>query len=376
LASVGFGLLLAACGSEALDTGQRKSESEPAAIPTAIELFQLFPAQPTWSATALAFDPQRREELWVTLRHFPSDDPCTEAVSVGCANLIGRVALVREATSVTPTMTIKQDGNAWHFMRRPTAISFGDNGNLGTCGEARTDNYEDEADDYSGPVLWSSDPAIFGAKPKSGQNGTHLDMLHESPFCMGIAHELNNAYWVVNGQAGALDRYDFHAPHVIGGEDHSDGELRRYVTGELLRVPEIPSHLALDHARGELYVADTGHMRIARLAIDSGVPGGDVPALEEIPVHRQVDDATFTDVVRPGLLTLPSGIAFADDKLLVTDNASSKLWWFDRSGAVLGSVDTGLPAGALGGVALGPDGKVYLSDLKLGVAYRVEALSE
>jgi hypothetical protein len=376
LASVGFGLLLSACSSEALDAGKPEPEPEPTAIPTAIQLFPLFPAQPNWSATALDFDPTRAGELWVTLRQFPSDDPCTEAVSIGCSKLIGRVALVREATSTSPAMTIKQDGNAWHFMRRPTAISFGDNGNLGTCGEARTDNYEDEVADYSGPVLWSSDPAIFGAKPQSGQNGTHLDMLHESPFCMGIAHERGNAYWVVNGQAGALDRYDFHDPHVIGGEDHSDGELGRYVTGELLRVPEIPSHLALDHTRGELYVADTGHARIARLAIESGVPGANLPTLEEIRVHRQMDDATFTDVVRPGVLGLPSGIAFADDKLLVTDNASSKLWWFARSGSVLGSVDTGLPAGSLGGVALGPDGKVYLSDLRLGVAYRVEPLSE
>jgi hypothetical protein len=64
---------------------------------------------------------------------------------------------------------------------------------------------------------------------------------------------------------------------------------------------------------------------------------------------------------------------FAEDRLLVTDNATSKLWWFARSGVALGSVDTGLPAGSLGGVTLGPDGKIYLSDLKLGVAYRVEA---
>jgi hypothetical protein len=269
-------------------------------------------------------------------------------------------------------MTIRQDGNAWHFMRRPTSIAFGDNGNLATCGEARTDNYEDEQADYSGPALWSSDPAIFGAKPTAEQNGTHIDMLHETPFCMGIAHERDNAYWTMNGQLGALDRYDFRTPHVVGGEDHSDGELLRYVTGQLARVAEIPSHLAFDSARRELYVADTGHGRIARLAIDSGVPGKDVPVLEVMVVHRQVDGATLEDVVGPGVLTLPSGVAFADDKLLVTDNATSKLWWFERDGTVLGSVDTGLAPGSLGGVAVGPDGQAYVSDLKLGTAYRVE----
>jgi hypothetical protein len=372
LASVGFGIALSACSSEALDSSEPPGPQVDA-IPDAIELVPLFAPQKNWSATALDFDKTRPGELWVTLRQFPSDDPCTEAVTIGCSKLIGQVALVRGATSDTPEMQIKRDGNAWHFMRRPTAIAFGDNGNLGTCGEARTDNYENEPADYSGPVLWSSDPAIFGADPKDGQNGTHLDMLHESPFCMGIAHEQGNAYWVVNGQAGSLDRYDFKAPHVIGGEDHSDGELGRYVVGQLARVPEIPSHLSLDRARGELYLADTGNARIARLRIDGGTPGADLPVLEPMPVHRLMDGAVLEDVVSAGVLVQPSGVAFTSDQLVVTDHATSKLWWFDRTGAVLGSLDTGLPEGSLAGVALGPDGKVYLSDMKLGVAYRVEA---
>ena len=63
--------------------------------------------------------------------------------------------------------------------------------------------------------------------------------------------------WVFNGKLGALDRYDFHAPHVVGGEDHADGELSRYVEGELERVPQVPSHLALDETAHDFYVADT-----------------------------------------------------------------------------------------------------------------------
>ena len=142
---------------------------------------------------------------------------------------IGEVALIQDATGDSPEVTMKEDGNAWHFMRRPTSIAFGTNGNLATCGEARTANYEDQPSNYNGPTLWSSDPAIFGVPPKPGQNGTHLDMLHETPFCMGIAHERDNVYWTFNGELGALDRYDFNEPHQIGGEDHADGELFRYV---------------------------------------------------------------------------------------------------------------------------------------------------
>jgi len=366
-------LTLSNCSSSPLDTPD-ESQAAPAAsaVPTRVELVRLFDPPPAWTATALAFDPLRTGELWVTLRRVPSNQACLETARAGCAALQGEVALVQGATSAAPSMKIKIDGNAWHFMRRPTSIAFGENGNLSTCGEARTDNYEDDASDYSGPVLWSSDPTIFGALPKADQNGTHLDMLHETPFCMGIAHERGNVYWAFNGKLGALDRYDFRAPHVIGGEDHSDGELTRYVQGQLKRVPEVPSHLALDRSRGQLYVADTAGGRILRLDIASGVPGADVPTLDPISIHRRVDGATLEELVAPGSLAAPSGIALTVDRVIATDNATSRIWWFKLDGSPLGSVATGLPAGSLSGVAVGPDGKLYLSDLLTGAAYRVE----
>jgi len=372
LLSAALALTLSNCSSTPLDTSDEGGAAPSPAVPARAELASLYDAPLAWTATALAFDPQRTGELWVTLRRVPSNLPCLETARSGCAALEGQVALVQGATSDAPALALKKDGNAWHFMRRPTSIAFGENGNLSTCGEARTDNYEDEAIDYSGPVLWSSDPTIFGAVPKPGQNGTHLDMLHESPFCMGIAYEQDNAYWVFNGKLGALDRYDFHVPHVIGGEDHSDGELHRYVEGQLARVPEVPSHLVLDRDRGRLYVADTAGGRIVALDIASGVLGGEVPTLDPIPVHRRMDGATLEEVVAPGVLDAPSGIALSGDRLIVTDNATSRIWWFELDGSVVGSLDTGLPAGSLSGVTLGPDGKLYLSDLLTGTAYRVE----
>lgn len=375
LLSALFALALANCSSSPLETSHGPDPLPPApAVPTSVELVPLYEAPVAWTATALAFDPLRSGELWVTLRRVPSNQPCLESARSGCAALEGEVALVKDATSATPSMTIKKDGNAWHFMRRPSSIAFGQNGNLATCGEARTDNYEDEAVDYSGPVLWSSDPTIFGARPQADQNGTHIDMLHESPFCMGIAHERDNVYWVFNGKLGALDRYDFHAPHAVGGDDHADGELSRYVEGQLERVPEVPSHLALDQDSGQLYVADTSGARILRLDIASGVPGAEVPTLDPIMVHRRMDGASLRAVVAPGSLTAPSGIALTADRLIVTDNATSRIWWFTVDGTPIGSVDTGLPAGSLSGIAVGPDDKLYLSDLLTGAAYRVEVL--
>ena len=338
------------------------------------ELVPLYDAPSGFSATALAFDPARSGELWVMLRQFPDSRPCTSIATeqTGCSTRIGQIALVKQATSESPATQLKRDGNGWHFLRRPTAIAFGDNGHLATCGEARTDNYEDDPIDYSGPVLWSSDPAIFGVKPEPAQNGTHIDMLHETPYCMGIAHESANVYFAFNGQLGAVDRYDFKSPHVVGGEDHADGELYRFLEGELLRTPEIPSHMMLEDAERKLYIADTGHGRVVRLNVDSGTPGEEVLAYDPIAVHLAMDGAVLEEVVAEGVLTSPSGILVSPRFLVVTDNASSTIHWFDHAGASLGSLHTGLPTGSLSGIAAGPDGKLYLSDLQTGTAYRVE----
>lgn len=377
LALVGALGLTIGCSSESLEPQERneKTDSPPGSVfPGAPILTTLYTPKAKRSATALAFNPLVEGELWVTLRQFPVDAPCTDTVSAGCNALIGEVAIVSDAGSGEPTTRIARDGNAWHFMRRPTSIAFGDNGNLATCPEARTGNYENEPADFAGPTLWSSDPAIFGVRPEPGQNGTHLDMLHSTPFCMGIAHEVDNVYWTFNGKLGALDRYDFNEPHVIGGEDHTDGELYRYVEGELLRVPEVPSHLVVDRSAGVLYVADTGNGRIASLDITAGTPIGDTePDYDGLAIHKRMGGAELVDVVPPGTLSRPSGLTLDGRTLLVTDNATSTIHAFDRDGTWLDAWETGLPEGSLAGITVGPDKKIYLSDLLTGSVYRIDS---
>lgn len=328
------------------------------------------------SATALAFNPTIEGELWVALRQFPSGLPCTQTVDTGCAALPGAMAVVSDATSAAPSAVIKEDGNSWHFMRRPAAIAWGDEQLFATCGESLTANYEDDDIPYTGPVLWSSDPAIFGVEPLPEQNGTHLDMLHETPYCMGIAHEAANAYWVFNGLAGSLDRVDFHAPHQIGGENHSDGEVHRYIAGQLLRVPEVPSHLVYDQERGLVYVADTGHARVLSVDPSSAVAGDDITKYELLAASGAMDGAKVSALIPAGQLERPSGIALKGDVLYITDNATSRIHTFDITGNALRVFDTGLPAGSLAGITLGPDDSVYLTDLLSGSAYRVDVPAE
>lgn len=323
------------------------------------------------SATDLAWNAAVPGELWVTLRQFPSGKPCTQEASTGCSALEGVAAVISGADGAAAEAVIKEDGNSWHFMRRPTGIAWGDGELFGTCGESRTDNYENDPAPYAGPVLWSSNPAIFGAKPTAGQNGTHLDMLHETPYCMGIAHEQGNAYWVFNGDVGALDRYDFHVPHQIGGEDHADGEVYRYVTGELLRVPEVPSHLAYDAAKKLVYVADTGHGRVLSVDPATATPGGDIDTYEVLAGSGERVGATVVELIPPGTLQAPSGLTLVGDLLYVTDNATSVVHVFDTTGKALAALDTGLPTGTLSGIAIGPDERVYFTDLLTGSVRRI-----
>jgi hypothetical protein len=379
LTAVAFGAVtLLGCSSQAIDSsadGAMPANPLGDGTASSVKLVEIYTptAKVALSATALAFNPTIRGELWVTLRQFPSGKPCTSKDNSGCAALQGVVGVVSNATGTMPSAVIKEDGNSWHFMRRPAAIAWGDGELFSTCGESYTDNFENDPTPYAGPVLWSSDPTIFGAKPTAGQNGTHIDMLHESPYCMGIAHESGNAYWAVNGDAGSLDRCDFHAPHEVGGSDHSDGEVYRYITGELLRVPEIPSHVAYDAQRKLVYVADTGDARIISVDPSSATDGSSIMTYEELKGGSGAKvGAKVVELVPAGLLEKPSGLALANDVLFVTDNATSRIYSFDASGKRLQTLETGLPAGSLAGIALGPDNKIYFTDLHTGSVRRIE----
>lgn len=372
--------LLLGCSSQAVDSsdeaaggtaGTSGTGGTAAVIPVTLVDVYTPKLKVKVSATALAFNPTVEGELWVALRQFPSGKPCTLDIDTGCAALQGVMAVVTNATGNAPVGAIKEDGNAWHFMRRPTAMAWGDSLLFASCGEGLTDNYEDDDTPYAGPVLWSSDPAIFGVEPLPTQNGTHLDMLHETPYCMGLAHESENAFWAFNGLAGSLDRVDFHSPHGIGGEDHADGEVHRYVAGQLRREPEVPSHLAYDKARNLVYVADTGHGRVLSVDPSTSVAGDDIVVYEQLQSSGSMDGASVKTLVPAGVLQKPSGLTLVGDLLYVTDNATSRIHELDTSGNLLRTFDTGMPEGSLAGITMGPDSTLYVANLLTGAVHRV-----
>ncbi len=313
----------------------------------------------------LAFNSRRPDELWV--------------VNLGDES----VTIIFDASTDARRTDWRKDADAMHFMANPSSISFGADdttfgvpGTFATCGESRnTYDSTKPPNDFMGPALWSSDLSIF-AKKNPYRLGSHLDMLHDSPNCMGIAHESANVYWAFGGQANAILKYNFVADHGVGKDDHSDGQSWEYVRGQVKYVPGIPSHLAFDPADSMLYVADTGNARVARLDTTSGTRGIKLATKEPRAGFWRINDAVLTDAVPASAgLVAPSGVEIKGEYLYVSDSATSRITAFTRSGEQVNYLDTGLPSGSLSGMAFGPDGRIYFVDILGNRVLRIEPLS-
>jgi hypothetical protein len=280
----------------------------------------------------LAFNPEVPGELWVVSQR---DDSAT---------------IYNDPDSGSQVADHVVDPYALHFMEEVSSIAFGAPGTFATCQDS-TNTYNDSAPPnyFMGPALWSSDRDIFGISNQAAIEaigfdlGSHLDMLHESPECMGIAWDRKNRYWVFDGFHGSINMYDFAEDHGVGYDDHSDGIIERWVEGEVSREEGTMSHLELDKDSGLLYIADTGNNRIAVLDTNSGARGSNLPAKEPGTQHYSWDDATITTLVDGEALGMskPSGLALIEGKLVVTDNATGRLHVFDLDGTELDWAETG-----------------------------------
>ena len=274
-----------------------------------------------------------------------------------------------------PEQTVQRRGDIFapHFMSNPTAIAFGAKQTFATCSESR-DEWNGAAqpvDDFMGPTLWSAYLDVFAAANQehgSGREGSHLDMLHESPWCMGLGHDANNVYYAFDGLHGHIVRYDFRKDHGPGGTDHSDGTVRRFVDAKVTRVPGVPGHIAVDHDSGLVYVADTGGGRVMALDPSTGTTTKIPLELEPLAEYSSVAGVTYTTIATG--LHEPSGLTLHDGKLFVSEHASGDIIAFDLAGKELGRVSTG--AKGLMGLAFSADHKLHYVDAAEGRIVRID----
>ncbi len=291
----------------------------------------------------LEFHPLRPNELWIVNQRSESVTVLTDA---------------GDADSIADT---RSAGGNQHFLAQPSSLAFSDNGNFATIHETDelTQGPNGTPADFMGPTLWTSDLGVF-----NGGHGGHLDMLHNSPNGMGIAWEQDNTFWVTDGFNSAIARYAFNEDHGAGGADHSDGELLRYVEGELSRVEGVPSHLVFDPSSGLLYVADTGNSRIAVLDTTTGELGGPVGPNYDNTTQRAMYDADLQTLVsgEDAGLAAPSGLELHDGVLYVGDNETGRLFAFDLDGQLLDSIELGVGPDALTGLAFDEAGTLFVAD--------------
>jgi len=254
---------------------------------------------------------------------------------------------------------------AKHTLSSPTSLAFGLFGEMATIHDSHVlghgpEETEETPVDGVGPTLHVANLSFY-----DGGTASHLDMLHDTPVGMGIAWDHDRVYWVFDGGHSSITRYDFKEVHELGGDDHSDGEIRRYVEGSVSHDPVAPSHLELDEATGLLYIADTGNNRIAVLDTSAGTDGE--------PITPNYDDCYLVSMEGGVIETLvdgeeiglekPSGLALIGDHVLVTDNGTSKILAFDKvTGELIDWLETGLPAGSLMGLTTDQEGGLFLVD--------------
>lgn len=284
-----------------------------------------------------------KDELWI--------------INQRTENVGGSTVTITDATAETPSdFQMKVDGNSWHFMSLPTALAFSsDNFNFANSAGVQDANHGGGT--FTGPALWSSDPDIY-AQP-SGGNGSHLDMLHGSPFSMGIAHEVDNVFWVYDDWNEDIVRYDFADDHGPGNDDHSDGELYRYQNIGIQRDGDIPNHMILDKSTGWMYFVDNGNSRVMRLDINSGSEGANLALINEpLAVHVDMEDFTVETIISEGL-DRPCGIEYFDDLLLVGNYGNGDINVYDTKNEfeLIGTIETGNVG--LTGITVGPDGNIF-----------------
>lgn len=274
----------------------------------------------------LDFNTVRPNEMWI--------------VNKGKAMYGGNVIIIKNPSEPGQSYLYRRDAAATHFMLLPSAIAFSNNGNWASSANVLDANHSGGR--YTGPTLWSGDLNIF-AQP-SGGNGSHLDMVHQSPYTMGIAAEKDNAFWVFDGYYNNIIRYDFVDDHGPGNDYHGDARLRRYTEVRVKREPNVPSHLVLDKAKKWLYIVDGGNKKIIRMDITTGSVLNSLPPVNEAIAEYSRMSGVFFETFADQNMQMPSGIDIIENRLFISDYETGDIICYDvNSKQEIGRVRTEKP---------------------------------
>ena len=292
------------------------------------------------------------------------------------------MAIVHNATAKQPLVRLKKDSRAYHFMWRTMGIAMGANGAFATAQNGEPGD-GDPNYMFMGPTLWSSDTAVFASRNQTEERrlASHLDMLHQSPWDLGIAHDSANVYWVLDAKYPGVSRYDFRDPHEVGGTDHRDGVIRRYTETSITPAQRgRPAHVCLDKQTGWLYYVDPGAAKVHRLDTRSGKVTDtlEMPpsSAENAAEFTAVTGARFSTVISAGLVE-PVGIEVVGKRLLVGDRSTGNINIYDvsdTSAALLGSIATG--AKELLGITVGPDQRIWFVDRATAKVCRLDLAAD
>jgi hypothetical protein len=255
----------------------------------------------------------------------------------------GTVIVFYNAGLPNQSHQFRKDSHTSHFMRQSSALAIGDNGEWASTGEIRNSNGSPTST-FMGPSLWSGDTAIFARVFQNPWSngfplGSHLSMLHQSPFAMGIAHDTARVYYVFDGHNGNLARYDFLVHHSPG--------------------------------------YDNGANRLLRVNINTGSVAGNltVPSSGNEPLSGYYNFTGATQQTVATYTSLMSGVDYYNNRLIVSNYANGDILVYNTSTpspTLLGTIVTGQPG--IMGVKIGPDGKIWFVNNTQNSVVRIDPL--
>ena len=312
-------------------------------------------------------DSSRLNELWVINENSAVYDPTFGGSTVTYYN----------AGLDSQWSEYRKDSYSAHFMHTASALAFSDNGGFANALDVQDANNNPNGY-FSGCTLWEADTSIYARINQNGPElGSHWDMLHQSPFSVGIAAETDNTYWLFDGFHNTIAKYNFqdpHPDHEHGGEDHSDGLIYRYDEISVNRVTGLSSHMVLDHSNDMLYISDTGNQRIIRMNINAGEVGSDLdPYGENIEGYYSMINADYETVIDSGLAS-PTGIDIYNTFLLVSDYSTGDIHIYDLEPTnqfqLIHKLGTDIIEDLMS-IKVGPDGTIWLVSTSANKLYQI-----